>query len=263
MNTVRLFNVLYCGALALIVLLRHADQRRYLELVRSFETPAAFLGRWVVPRFNDRTVHILGLGFVGCVLLGGLALSISRLALLAAAGLYFLYFSQFIGLAYVARKSNLVPQILALLACCPEINAPWKMRTSSLLLTAVETLIALVYFSSAFCKLRNSGLAWMSAKQMQGILIFHHLYYDMPLSLRIAHSTRFCRVIGTVALIFEISFIGVIALPRLALLYAIAGLLFHLGTWRLMKIDYLTYFGPAYLVFFVQPLASVLQRAFS
>jgi hypothetical protein len=240
------------------VVFHHADQLRYARLTRTIESPAKLFGAWEIPRLPDLLFHLAGGSFVLCLALGTIG-GISRIALALAIPLYFIYFSQFISISYVVRKSNLIPQILLVLVLAPSLSEPWNVDSPRWPLLFVQALLAQMYLSSAYCKLRNAGSRWMTGEQMQGVLLYHHLSYDLPLSCRIARMS-WLWTMSISAFAFESTFWIVLLVPRLGIAYAIVGITFHLATRRLMKIDYLTYQGPVYLVFVIAPLGRFLSN---
>ena len=257
-NSVQLFASMYCGAIAAMVGIRHADQFAWLKLTRPISKPARILHRWPVPRLTDAQFHGVGGGLFVSLVLAALGIH-PTIALLFAVIFYFLYFGQIITLSYVVRKIYLIPQVLLLLAAAPGMGQRLDWNVASWPLLMVEALLAQMYLSSAFCKLRASGMAWVSWRQLQGILLDHHLTYDLPLSGRLAQSGFFCTVFGCGALAFELTFWVILVVPRLSPAYALMGLLLHLGALILMRIDYLTYHAPLYLVFVVKPVARLLH----
>jgi hypothetical protein len=112
--------------------------------------------------------------------------------------------------------------------------------------------------SAGYSKLMTSGLKWATSSQLQGILLLQHMKFDIPLAARTAKSESLCSVLAIVTLIHQITFPIVLLVPNLELYYVVAALLFHLSTRVLMRIDYLTYQGPAYVIFAVLPLGHYL-----
>jgi hypothetical protein len=257
-NYVRLFASFYCAVIAAVISIRHADQFAYLKLTRSFEKPARVLNIWRVPPLSDGQFHAAGAGLVLALVMAAAGI-FPRLALCAAAALYFLYFGQIISLSYVVRKIYLIPQVLLLLAAAPGIGQSLHAQTPRWPLLAVQAILAQMYLSSAFSKLRASGIGWARWTQLQGILLEHDLIYDLPFSSRVARKRWLCGTLGLAALVFELTFWIVLAAPRLSIPYAVAGLLLHISTLLLMRIDYLTYHSPVYLVFAVAPVARMLH----
>jgi hypothetical protein len=262
MNCVRLFVALYCGTIALIVALRHVDQLRYVKMRSSSEPTAKIAGWWSVPRVTVTSFNLVAAALVGCLALAaGASGPISRCALFLSAILYFLYFGQILGVSYVHRKSNLIPQVLLILALAPGATSDLNSHAERWPLILIQALVAQVYLSSSYCKLRNMGLAWARGYQLQGVLLLHHMYYDLPLSATLAESLLFCKLLSGAVVVLESTFWMPLLVPQSALVYAGCGLLFHIATLILMRIDYLTYHCPVYLVFVVTPLAGWLTRS--
>lgn len=257
MNFSRLFVILYCSTLFVVFSCRYRDQLRYLKLIRGIQRPAKLLGRWNIPGLSPLSFGIAGIAFLLC-----LALAITgvapRLALLACCILYFLYFGQIRTLSYVVRKSNLIPQLLFVMALAPGLSHPLMETGPIWPLVILKMLIIQVYASAGYSKLRNSGLHWATSSQLQSILLLQHMKFDIPLAFRVAKSDSLCSVLALLTLSHQITFPIVFLFPRLELYYVVAALLFHLGTRSLMRIDYLTYQGPAYLIFVVIPLGRYL-----
>jgi len=159
----------------------------------------------------------------------------------------------------VHRKSNLVPVILFVLAVAPGTDEGMARRSPPWPLLIVQAALAQSYLTSGFCKIREMGVRWAPGAQMQGILLFHHLYYDLKASVWLAERIWLCRVLSVLALTFELTFWTVLLVPEYGWVFLLAGLTFHLGTLGLMRIDYLTYQGPAFLVFLVGPIGRALS----
>jgi hypothetical protein len=257
-NSVQLFTSMYCGVIAAMVCIRHADQFAYLKLTRPILAPARILHRWPVPRLRDAQFHATGVGLALTLLMSAAGV-FPRAALLLAVAFYFLYFGQISSLSYVQRKIYLMPQILLLLAVAPDPGRSSHGAAPAWPLLMVQAILAQMYLSSAFCKIRTSGIRWASWKQLQGILLEEHLTYDLPLSARLAQSRWFCGIFGVGALAFELTFWVILVIPRSAAPYAVTGLLLHVSALILMRIDYLTYHVPVYLVFAATPLARLLH----
>jgi hypothetical protein len=257
-NYVRLFASLYCGAIAAIICLRHADQFAYLKIMRPSEKPARVLRLWRVPPLTDLQFHAAGAGLVLTLTMAAVGM-FPRMALCSAAAIYFLYFGQIASLSYVTRKIYLIPQILLLLTAAPGIGQSFNRPAPTWPLLAIQAVLAQMYLSSAFSKLRASGIGWVRWTQLQGILLEHDLAYDLPLSSLIARSRWICGILGFAALSFELTFWVVLAAPRMSPVYAVTGIVLHVSTLVLMRIDYLTYHAPVYLVFVVVPIARMLH----
>jgi hypothetical protein len=118
----------------------------------------------------------------------------------------------------------------------------------------IKILIIQIYVSAGYSKLRATGLKWATSSQLQGILLLQHMKFDIPVAVRASKSELLCSVLAILTISHQITFPIILLFPSLELYYVVAALLFHLGTRLLMRIDYLTYQGPAYFIFAVLPL---------
>jgi hypothetical protein len=89
-------------------------------------------------------------------------------------------------------------------------------------------------------------------------LLLQHMKFDIPVAAKVAKSRPLCTLIAVATLGHQITFPIILLLPRAELYYVVAALLFHLCTKILMRIDYLTYQGPSYVIFAVLPLGHYL-----
>lgn len=258
MNYDRLFVVLYCSAVFAVFSYHFRDQWRYMTLTRGIFPQALFLGKWPVPRLSSRIFGAVGLAFLLCLGLATFGI-MPRLFLLTCCVLYFLYFGNIRSLSYVVRKSNLVPQLLFVMALAPGVSRPLTEPCPTWPLSIVKILIIQVYFSAAYSKLRATGLQWATPSQLQSILMLQNMKFDIPLAAKAAQNGLSCSAIGVLTLVHQVTFPIVLLFPRLEPYYVIAALLFHLGTKLLMRIDYLTYQGPAYISFAIIPLGHYLM----
>jgi len=255
-NLVRLFAMLYCGTIACIVCFRHAGQFAWLKLTRPYPKPALILGLWPAPALSNGQFHGAGAGFVACLALAS-AVVAPRVWLATSVGFYFLYFGPIASLSWVQRKIYAMPQILLLLAAAPGVDGNLHTPAPTWPLLAIQALLAQGYLTSAVSKVRSCGIRWASWRQLQGILLHHDLTYDLPLASLAARSPWICGFLGGGVLAFELTFWVVLVTPKIAPVYAITGLLFHVCARILIKIDYLTYHAPAYLVFALVPAAGI------
>jgi len=258
MSPADLFTSLYCGVLAATLCLKHPDQYRYLLFAGASEPTALLVNRFPIPRLSARQFHLVAASFVICLVLASLH-CVQTAALSVATGLYFLYFGQIRGLSYIHRKTNLIPQVLIVLALRPLVDQLSGISAPYWSLEVVEALVVEIYLVSAFCKLRTSGFAWTRPAQMRGILLFHHLCYELPLSAALAGNAAVCGFLGLGGLLFELTFWTVLVLPGAAVPYALAGLGLHLCTLVLMRIDYITYHATIFVVFFIPSIIRLLS----
>jgi Vitamin K-dependent gamma-carboxylase len=112
----------------------------------------------------------------------------------------------------------------------------WPIRLLQLLLVEV-------YFFAALGKLRNAGLAWPSAQNMQGYLMAYSQNYGIvsapSIGYRVAAHPALCSLIGWTGILFELLFPLALFSRRAAAILVAIGLLVHLGIAALMHIFFL------------------------
>ena len=252
LNRTRLFLILFCVVLSWQLLLAFAQQLRYFktEPARIYGGSPRALGRRALPSLTAGQFTALG----GILLVSLLAAALNfapRIALLVALLCYFLYFHPILSLAYVQRKTNLLPVVLLVLLFAPGIGAPLKEATPLWPLWLIKLTVALLYFSAGVQKLRRCGLKWCDGRSLQAYLVQHYLWGDTKRALQLANQPPLCMLLSSVLLLFELTFWVVLVLPRLTVFYLVAGIVFHLGTSLVMRINYLKYLSPVYMVFVI------------
>lgn len=210
------------------------------------------LGWFTLPRLNTGVFAAVGFAFVtGLVLAAVWERGAPWLAIGAGVAALF-YFSQVIGLPEVRRKPNSVPIILLILGVAGLAGRGDDAgRIAWLGLIAIKAIVAQIYFSSAWVKLRHSGWRWGRTPTLQIALLRYRLRDDNRAALWLARHATACQVASLLTLVFEATFWLVIPFPALAWVYLPAGVIFHLGTAVFMRIHYWIYVFPAYLVFIV------------
>jgi hypothetical protein len=178
------------------------------------------------------------------------ALSYSpRLFLAVALPSYFLYFNPIMSLAYVQRKTNLIPIVILVLLFAPGTGRPLTQETPVWPLWLIKIAVVQMYFSAAFQKLRHSGLRWCNGMSLRAYLMDHYLWGDSKLALELARLPAVCMALSSVILVFESTFFLILLWPQLTLIYVAVGIAFHVGILLAMRINYLKYLSPVYLVF--------------
>ena len=262
-NQPRLFLILFCVALAVQLLLGLRQQLRYFqtEPARIYGPPPRLLGVFALPSLTTVQFQILGMMFILSLLCAALNLA-PRLSLLLALPCYFLYFNPIMSLAYVQRKTNLIPIVLLVLLFAPAIGGPLTQAGALWPLSLIKIAVVQMYFSAAAQKLRHTGLRWCNGESLRAYLIEHYLWGDTTHALKLARLPRVCAVLSSGILVFEMTFWLVLLWPQLTLPYVVGGIVFHLGTALTMRINYLKYLSPVYMVF-IFDIASQLRKAWS
>jgi hypothetical protein len=259
MTVLRMFTVVYCSTLLLILSANHRDQLKYVRVTCEVVRPARVLGLWSVPRLSTAYFNLAGAVLFFSLVLAALGIAV-RVWLVLTIVAYFVYFGQLRTLSYVGRKANLIPQLLAILffaysdrSISIHDDYPWP-------LVIMKVLVVQVYVSGAYCKLSKAGLRWATGRQMQGILMHQYLLFDIPGAIKLARHPRLCAVAASLVLFHQVSF-PIIFFVRSAEVYYVAfAVLFHVINIGVMRIDYLRYHGPSYIVFLAVPLSRLMNR---
>jgi hypothetical protein len=255
----RLLTMLYCLTLFVIISMKHREQRAYVTLMSGLLPSARLFGLWRMPRLSPRMFDA-----AGCFLLAMLALGVleifTQFALLLAIPAYFFYFGQIRTMSYIGRKSNLIPQFLFVIGLTHFASLFGHTYATTLWAILVLKMIVIqVYISGAYSKLRNSGFAWLQAQQFQGVLLHQDLLLDIPIARLLAGNTLFCTLIPPLILLHQLTFPLSLIATSVEPFYVVAALLFHIGTFVVMKINYLVYHAPCYIVFAVVPFTRYLM----
>jgi len=251
-NSTGMFARLFCATVAIVVSLNFLQQYRYFITPPSklYGKGPKLLGLVPTPVLNKYQFLTSGLA-----LILGLVLVVfniyPHLGIAIALICYFLYFSQIISLAYVQRKANLIPIVLLILLFSPSLDKPLSSACATWELVLIKIALIQLYLSAGLQKIKHSGLDWLDGKYLQAYLLENYLWTDRNTALRLASNKMLCAALSLLVLIFELTFGIVLFLPQLTFVYVGFALVFHLGTLITMRINYLKYLGPVYLVFFI------------
>lgn len=249
-NHVAAFAKLFCGMLAVIVLLNFKHQ---LAFFRSnpediYGKPIKLFGVFQIPRPAESHFITLGLVFILSLVMVAFGLY-SKVFISIAIISYFFYFNPITGLSYIQRKTNLVPLVLLILLVSPNTTKPLDAPATQWELVLVKLALAQVYFSAAVQKLKKAGWEWGDGSALQSSLMSNYLWSDSKPALLLAKNRSLCTIFSTVTLLFELTFFVIIFAPWLTAFYVIMALLFHVVILITMRINYLKYIIPVYTVF--------------
>lgn len=90
-------------------------------------------------------------------------------------------------------------------------------------------LLAMTYFSTGITKLLAGGLSWMNGYTLQIYTFGDALASGMPLGVWLAGHHTLCIVLAVFTILFETFFFVSLFLPRLAPLFFLAGVSFHVA----------------------------------
>ncbi|QHT67527.1 hypothetical protein GXP67_13270 [Rhodocytophaga rosea] len=110
-----------------------------------------------------------------------------------------------------------------------ELNQKWL---SGWALQLICVCIALAYLLAGLEKILISGWHWIDSDTFRSYIYLH----QAPLGLEIAKSQWLCKVLPALALLFQIGFIGILILRKFIILFLIAGVGFHIGTYLLLGV---------------------------
>ena len=259
-NQTRLFVVLFCGTLGWQVLLAFPSQYRYFnsQPAKIFGPPPRLLGRFRLPSLKSSQFLALGSLLVFSLLLTMFGF-LPRLFILVALASFLLYFNPILSLSSLRRKANLIPLVMVVLLLAPGLTAPIDQGTSPVPLQLIKTLVALMYFSAGIQKLRHSGLSWADGTHLQAYLAGHYLWDDNKSALYVAQRPRLCALLSGLVLFFELTFWIILFLPQLVIPYFMTGIAFHFASALTMRINYLKYLSPVYMVFVPEIIRQVLH----
>ncbi len=243
------FRVLYCAWLAVAVLAQLRGHVRFVRFRATARSVARLLNRVPLPHLCAGMFLGLGFGLAASLGVGAIPGSNPVLPLLIAGVGALIYFAQVVEIPAVRRKANTVPIILLLVGAAYLAPAETAERIACACFFTLKLVVAQIYVSSGFTKLRKSGLRWADGESLRMWLVHYHLRNGSRAALALARHHWASRFSAGVVLMFELTFWLMIPFPRLAWVYLPLGIIFHLGTAVLMRIHYWIYLFPAYLMF--------------
>jgi hypothetical protein len=256
-----MFLILFCLALAIQVLFSLRQQLRYFKTrpSRIYGMPPRLFGLVQLPALTEWQFHLSGIVFALSLILAALGLW-PRVFIFVALLCYFPYFNSIMSLAYIQRKTNLLPFVLLVLLVTPSSSMALAQPAPVWPIALIKIALAQMYFSAGLQKLRLAGFKWCDGRSLQAYLVEHYLWGDMGRAWALAQRPRLCVALSCLLLLFELTFWIVLVVPVLNLPYAVAGLVFHLGAALTMRINYLKYLGPVYMVFVTGIAFDLLER---
>jgi hypothetical protein len=127
---------------------------------------------------------------------------------------------------------------------------------------AAIAIVALIYFFAGYHKLRRSGPGWVIGDNMSNILRWGPSIGETPwegLAYWMANTPWAAHGAAAFIVGLEVTFLLVLAYPRLRPWYALAAVVLHTGTWLLLGLDYWAWAITVPLVLIDWPAA--VQRA--
>lgn len=140
--------------------------------------------------------------------------------------------------------SHHVLWVLVIVAVSPAANV-WAIRREdrpgsySWPIMAVMVLIGLIYFGAGLQKLTTAGLAWGWSDNLANTMLNMAWEKNQPVHQWLLDWPLIGRVMGTGALLFELTFLPLMLHPKTRRSWPL-GLVFHWGTWWILGIPFLT-----------------------
>ncbi|MET0393847.1 MAG: hypothetical protein ABW019_11935 [Chitinophagaceae bacterium] len=250
-NHAAMFARLFSAVLTIQLLISFRDQYLYFKSQpsRIYGKPARLLGRFRLPVLSAS--QFMDVGFLLLLSLVFIVIGfLPRLFALSALICYVFYFNSILSLAYVQRKTNLLPLVLLILVVSPSVDEHLFAASTTWELVLVKIGLSQVYLSAGIQKLQQSGWDWCTGRSVQAYLLENYLWSDRRAGLLVAQNRKLCAVLATLTLAFELTFWIIIFIPSLTCIYLAAVVLFHTGTLATMRINYGKYLLPVYMVFF-------------
>ena len=243
---VKLFSLL----LIIIILLNFQNQIRYLKTkpIKVYGEHQKLLNLFAIPSPNPTLYIIFGAIFIislTAIFLGVHPSIFSFICLV----LYFPIFNSVQSLDYIQRKTNLLPFVFLIFIFSSGIHLKYNSMSGVWEIILIKILIAQIYFSAGINKLKKGGTEWINGANLQAYFFENYLWNNRQITYEVAQRKNLCSAISLAVLFFELSFIIIVFLPNLTYIYLIFGLIFHCSTFVLMRINYLKYLSPVYLIF--------------
>lgn len=127
----------------------------------------------------------------------------------------------------------------------------WPLRTAAI-------VVAGAYFFAGVAKLVNSGPAWVTSDNLRWAL---YASGDSDLALFIADRPWLAHALAAGTLLLELGFPLVLLWPRAAWIFVPGAVLFHLGIWLALGLDYSAQAATVVVVFVNWPVVVAMLRA--
>jgi hypothetical protein len=162
-----------------------------------------------------------------------------------AAAVAFFYLGWVTTLSGKVDHSHHLLWVLVVLAVSPCANV-WAIRPEDRrgsyrwAVFAVMTMVGLVYFGAGVPKLFSAGLAWGWSENLTNTMLNQAWEKGNQISWWLVDMPVLGRLLGTAGLLFELTFLPLVLIPRTRRWVWPAGLMFHWGTWLILGISFLT-----------------------
>lgn len=93
----------------------------------------------------------------------------------------------------------------------------------------IHVLLSITYFSTGITKVIAGGLRWMNGYTLQNYIFITGINREIPLGVWMAEHHTLCILLSVGTLVFELFYFVSLFLPRIAPLFFIGGILFHVS----------------------------------
>jgi len=249
-DVLRSFRILFCCSIAIQLAFRFTHILRF-QIATSQDSSSEIprIMRVIsVPRFSSGSFKVALAALIITLVLSAIG-PLTVFFLLLSSILSLVVFSAVWEISYIHTKANLIPVILFMLALLPYHDLP-SGQTPIWPLRLIQVLVAVVWFSSGLGKVKLSGLRWATGNPLRAYLLEHAGFGDMKQAQRLAGHEWICRYAAAATLVLELTF-PLILFPKFTVFYLLAALTFHLLNFLVMRIDFFSFFCPAYISFLI------------
>jgi len=287
LTLIRQFQILWSSLIALSLALDFPSHLRFyhwfhnsgLEMAKLSgygQSAGRFYGVVPAPKLSVPAMALCGIGLIASLILSCTDLINPQISLASALVFYHCYISQLYAEVHVvAHNMALVPPVLIICIVCPDIaaaSAEVAAVAQQWPLFVLKFLITTAYCSAACCKLTKvvtDGADWSSGATMQAVMFeaimglnlpsgkdAHFTFYQpTPYSRRLQRwlfqRPRFMGLMSLYGVLIELVAPLVLVFPLLDVPFAACGLMLHYGIAYCQNIDFLAWWGPFYVVFFL------------
>jgi hypothetical protein len=104
----------------------------------------------------------------------------------------------------------------------PVDTAMWPLKF-------IHLLLSITYFSTGITKVIAGGLRWMNGYTLQKYIFVTAINRNIPIGLWLSHQHTLCILLAIGTLLFELFYFVSLFVPRLAPLFFLGGILFHVS----------------------------------
>lgn len=196
-----------------------------------------------------------------------------RTWLMTSTALYFLVHGQLMGLIkqignpYTPHSHNTVCFVLLILSFdrnISKLSSIWnwagkqfkttsQTSVSSHSLHLVMITLGIVYLGATYARFAESGFQWMDGFTLKSYLLDAYFSEGAVFAKKLSEHHYVCQALSVLTVLFEASFLFLLFFFRPYWLLGIGGISFHALIFLIMGIDFVTYFGLAYISFLFFP----------